>query len=117
MERLKNVQKSRKVIRRKYKRLAKKVIRKEGAKISEEDECDIWMLIDDVTPEIRTNYGKDSPQYVLWREQKKYNSLQNKCQMRWHPLVIRFALNLFYSSRVAYQNVTSSGFLALQNKH
>ena len=54
------------MIKRKYKRLAKKVIKKEGVKISEEDESDIKMLIDDVTPEIRTNYGKDSPQYVLW---------------------------------------------------
>ena len=116
VERLKNVQKSRKIIRRKYRRLAKKMIKKEGVKISEEDESDIRMLIDDVTPEIGTKYGKDSPQYVLWQEQKKYNSLQNKRQMRWHPLVIRFALNLFYSSRVAYRNVTSSGFLALPSE-
>ena len=78
VERLKNVQKSRKIIRRKYRRLAKKVIKKEGVKISEADESDIRMLIDDVTPEIRTNYGKDSPQYVLWQEQKKYVQLTSE---------------------------------------
>ena len=102
VDRLKNVQKSRKAIRAKYEQLAKKVIKEEGVKISEEDESDIRMLMDDVTPEIRTKYGKDSPQYVLWQEQEKYNSLKNKRQMRWHPFVIRFALSLFYSSRVAY---------------
>lgn len=116
MDRLKNVQKSRKAIRAKYRRLAKKMIKNEGVKISEEDESDIRMMMDDLTPEVRTKYGKDSPQHVLWQEQKKYNSLKNKRQMRWHPLVIRFALSLFYSSRVAYRTATSSGFLALPSE-
>ena len=116
MDRLKNVQKSRKAIRAKYGRLAKKMIKNEGVKISEEDESDIRMMMDDLTPEVRTKYGKDSPQHVLWQEQKKYNSLKNKRQMRWHPLVIRFALSLFYSSRVAYRTATSSGFLALPSE-
>lgn len=116
MDRLKNVQKSRKAIRAKYQRLAKKMIKEEGVKISEEDESDVRVLMDAATPEIRTKYGKDSPQNVLWEEQKKYNSLQNKRQMRWHPLVIRFALSLFYSSRVAYRTATSSGFLSLPSE-
>ena len=116
VDRLKNVQKSRKAIRAKYQRLAKKMIKEEGVKISEEDESDVRVLMDAATPEIRTKYGKDSPQNVLWEEQKKYNSLQNKRQMRWHPLVIRFALSLFYSSRVAYRTATSSGFLSLPSE-
>ena len=74
------------------------------------------MLMDDVASEIRTKYGTDSPQYVLWQEQNKYNSLKNKRQMRWHPFVIRFTLSLFYSSRVAYRTATSSGFLALPSE-
>ena len=36
--------------------------------------------------------------------------------MRWHPLVIRFALSLYYSSRVAYRTATSSGFLSLPSE-
>ena len=61
-------------------------------------------------------YDTDSPQYVLWQEQKKNKSLKNKHQMHWHPLVIRFALSLLYSSRVAYRTTTSSGFLALPSE-
>lgn len=41
VDRLKNVQKSRKAIRVKYQRLAKKMIKEEGVKISEEDESDV----------------------------------------------------------------------------
>ena len=36
--------------------------------------------------------------------------------MRWHPLVIRLDLSLFYSSRVAYRTATSFGFLALPSE-
>ena len=36
--------------------------------------------------------------------------------MRWHPLVVRFALSLYYSSRVAYRTATSSGFLVLPSE-
>ena len=112
VEQLKNVQKSRKSIRAKHKRLAKKVIKEERSK----EDGDARVLMDDVTSEIRMQYDTDSLQYVLWQEQKKYNLLKNKCQMRWHPLVIRFALSLFYSSRVAYRTATSSGFLALPSE-
>ena len=47
---------------------------------------------------------------------EKIYSLKNKRQMRWHPLVVRFALSLFYSSRVAYRTSTSSDFLALPSE-
>lgn len=36
--------------------------------------------------------------------------------MRWHPLVVRFALSLYYSSRVAYRTAASSGFLVLPSE-
>ena len=49
-------------------------------------------------------------------EQKKYNALKDKCQMRWHPLVIRFALSLKYASTAAFQQVTKLGFLALPSE-
>ena len=96
------------------------MIKKEGVKITEEDESDIQMSIDDVTPEIRTNYGKDSLQYILRQEQKKYNLLQNKCQMRWHPLVIRFALIKISSipPELLIGMLRALAFwLYLQNKH
>ena len=36
--------------------------------------------------------------------------------MRWHPLVIRFALNLKYLSSLAYTVVLKSGFLSLPSE-
>ena len=84
--------------------------------MSENDENDVQILIDEVEPDVRDTLGTDSPQYVLWQKQKKYNSFKKKCQMCWHPLIIQFALSLFYSSRVAYRTATSSRFLALPSE-
>ena len=113
IDRLKNVQKSRKAIRSRCAKLARELIKKDGVKVTDDDESDIQALIDKVAPDVEEKYGEDSPQSIFWHEQRKYNSLKNKRQMRWHPLVVRFAL---YSSRVAYRTATSSGFLVLPSE-
>ena len=44
-------------------------------------------------------------QQSLHSEVQKYNSLRDKRQMKWHPLVICIALNLKYMSTSAYRAV------------
>ena len=60
----------------------------------EEDNEDMYRLMNKLTPHVENEFNKDSPQYMLWKEQVKYNSLKTKKQMRWHPLIICFALSL-----------------------
>ena len=81
IERLRNVQKSRKAIRTRCTKLAKELIKKDGVKVTDDDESDIRVVIDDVTPKVLEKYGDDSPQSILWQEQRKYNSLKSKWQM------------------------------------
>lgn len=40
----------------------------------------------------------------------------SKEQMRWHPYMIRFALNLKYTSTAAYRAVQQSGVIALPSE-
>ena len=72
--------------------------------------------MDELTPVVDQEFDSNSPQHLLWQKQMKYNRLKRKQQMRWHPLIIRFALNLLYSPRAAYHAVTSSGFLSLPSE-
>ena len=119
VERLRNCQKEKRSLKSKciyHSAQIKKIIRKEGVKISEGDSDDLSKLIEVLSPKVENEFDKDSPQYMLWREQAKYNSLKTKQQMRWHPLIIRFALSLHYSSRAAYHMVTKSGFLSLPSE-
>ena len=80
--------------------------------MSKEENEDFSRLMDELTPVVEQDFDSDTPQRILWQEQIKYNQLKKKQQMRWHPLIIRFALNLLYSSRAAYRAVTSSGFIS-----
>ncbi len=45
-----------------------------------------------------------------------YNRLNDKRKMKWHPLVIRFALNLNYMSTSAYRAVRQSGIINLPSE-
>ncbi len=60
----------------------------------DDDTGDVLTITNDLDDTVRNVYPNDSPQMIFWEQQKSYNSLNNKRQMRWHPLVLRFSLNL-----------------------
>ena len=55
---------------------------------------------------LNKDFPENSFQHMFWEEQRKFNALKNKRQMRWHPLIIRYALALKYSSTSAYRLVS-----------
>ena len=86
-----------------------KLIERKAIHLESEDADDISHVMAEVDPTVRASFPEDSPQHIFWEQQLKYNSLKDKRQMRWHPLVIRFALNLRYLSGTAYQAVRQFG--------
>ena len=72
--------------------------------LREEDQSYVSAIISEVDGAVKENFVEDSPQRILWDEQK-YNSLRDKRQMRWHPLVVRFALNLMCRHQLTKQYV------------
>ena len=52
--------------------------------------------------------------HIFWEQQLQYNHLNSKRSMKWHPLMIRFALNLKYLSTSAYRAV--GGFISLPSE-
>ena len=43
-------------------------------------------------------FEEDTPQGLLWEEQKKMASLKCAKSMRWHPLMIRWCLSIYLKS-------------------
>ena len=78
-----------------------KEIDDKGVALTEKDSDDITALLSDVSPSIEKSFPKGSIQRIFWDQQAKYNSLKDRRQMQWHPLLIRFALNLKYASTSA----------------
>ena len=52
-------------------------------------------------------------QRVFWEEQIKYNKCKAKSSMRWHPLIIKWALLIKSKSSKAYQAMRDQGFIHL----
>ena len=82
----------------------------------EDDAADVTSIFYEVSPAVKEKFPEDSPQRLLWDQPRQYFQLSNKRQMRWHPLIIRFALNLKYLSTSAYRAVRQSGFLSLPSE-
>ena len=89
------------------------MIEEQSVPLQVEDEADMASIIAKVNPVAEENFPLNSPQIIFWDQQVKYNELKNKRQMRWHPLVLRFALNLKYMSTSAYKAMQQSGIIHL----
>ena len=112
--RLKNVQAAKRAAVRSASRLNGKLqamIEKEGIDLGEEDASDMEELMGEVDESVK---AKKHFRCIFWKQQQVYHSLDNKRRMRWHPLMIRFALNLKYLSNSAYRAV--GNFIALPSK-
>ena len=95
---------------------AQSLITKEGITLTEVESSDMNTLLTDISEKINGDFPKDSFQYFLWEEQRKYNHLKSKRQMKWHPPIIRFVLALKYASTSAYRVVSNSGFIKLPSE-
>ena len=90
-------------------------IKKNGLTLHPHDSEDIASLTYDISEVVTRSFHVGSVQRIFWEQQIKYNMV-SKEQMRWHPYMIRFALNLKYASTAAYRAVQRSGVIALPSE-
>lgn len=90
-----------------------KLIEEQAVHFQESDATDISRVVSDVSAVVEERFPPDTPQRIFWDQQMKYHRLKDKRQMRWHPLVVRFALNLKYLSSTAYRAVRESVIIQL----
>ncbi len=118
-QRLKNLHQSLRLAKQQIRRLEAKVkslIEKDGIALEENDADDISTVFSEVNSAVDKNFPPNTPQRIFWDQQMTYNRLKDKRQMKWHPLVIRFALNLKYMSTSAYRAVRQSGVINLPSE-
>jgi len=116
-ERMRNLEKAKRTERLRNTRLHKEIlneIENNGVVLNGLDEEDMQSVASDVSAQV-ASFPVDSPQRIFWEQQMQYNITQKK-QMKWHPFVIRFALNLKYASTSAYRAVRQSGVISLPSE-
>ena len=89
------------------------MIENEAITLQPNDAEDLAQIVEDVSPTVAEKFPENSPQRVFLDQQRAYNRLRDKRQMRWHPLVLWFALNLKYMSSSAYQ---AGGIISLPSE-
>ena len=104
---MRNLQKAKRSISQEIRRLREKLqslIEQEGIDLVDEDASTLEEVFEDADKEI-TQLPAEYFQRLFWEQQRQYKQLKNKRSIRWHPLMIRFALNLKYLSSAAYRAV------------
>ena len=67
--------------------------------------------------EIRDAYPEGSFRRLFWDEQLRAATVKNARQIRWHPMMIRWCLNLKLLSSSAYHAMRTSGIMQLPSEH
>jgi hypothetical protein len=89
---------------------------KDGIIVPEDLDKDLKDIMAENTDEIMAKYGADSFEYIFWDQQKQAASQKRRCQIRWHPMMIRWCLHLKFISSSAYDALRSSGIVILPSE-
>ena len=100
-------------------RLQEKVatlIESRGEPVDDDLHTDLCSIMQENNDKICADFPEGSFQWLLWNEQKKAASVKNGTGMRWHPLMIKWCVNLKLISSSAYNALRTSGFLKLPSE-
>ena len=117
-QRNQNLQEENVKLRRQVKSLKDKLTRSyriNGVCLQGDLQDDIINLVQKYSS-INTEDGEnddESFKSIFWKQQINNLSLKNKRQIRWHPLIIRWALYLHHSPRKSYEMLRNSGVITL----
>ena len=100
------------------KRLEDKVCKltAQGDEVDTDLEQDLFCIMNENTDDIRKRYAKGTFARLLWDEQVKAATAKTPRQIRWHPMLIKWCLNLKLLSNSAYNALRTTGFLTLPSE-
>ena len=88
-------------------------IQASGIRINSKAHDELSDLMQKYGKSVTEEYGEDSFQSIFWMQQMKALTAKSKTQIRWHPVIIRWALYLHYKSSGAYETLRKSGVISL----
>lgn len=88
-------------------------IQASGIRINSKAYDELSDLMQKYGKSVTEEFGEDSFQSIFWMQQMKVLTAKSKTQIRWHPLIIRWALYLHYKSSGAYETLRKSSVISL----
>ena len=87
-----------------------------GIVVNKEMDADLKAIMNLETEKVYSTFPEDSFQHLFWKQQVMAHSATGPQQRRWHPLLIKWCLNLRMMSSAAYHNLRTSGMLQLPSE-
>lgn len=89
---------------------------KDSISVDDDLNSDLANIMDEQTEKVRQECPEDTFRRIFWEEQVAALAKKDKRQIRWHPLMIRWCLNLKLLSSAAYHCVRTSGMVTLPSE-
>ena len=83
--------------------------------VEEELDAELALIMEQESEKVCSTFAEGSFQHLIWKQQMEACLATNPQQRRWHPLLIKWCLNLQISS-AAYHNLCTSGMLLLPSE-
>ena len=93
-----------------------RITREEGEHLDELFQNDLISIMNDNNDKIKMAYPEGSFARLFWEEQLKASLKDDMRQVRWHPCMIKWCLNLKLLSTSAYHALRTSGFVTLPSE-
>ena len=87
-----------------------------GVEVDENLHTDLVSIMKNNYSSVETQFPVGTFRHLFWTEQMKCAMVKNARQMRWHPTMIKWCLNLKLLSSAAYHSLRSSGFVKLPSE-
>ena len=84
--------------------------------VDEELDSDIRQMVEEHEDDAKAAFPERSFQCLFWEEQKRALGLKDKRSMKWHPLFIRWCMDLRHVSGKAYELLHQSGCITLPSQ-
>ena len=88
----------------------------EGESLDTSLHGDILSIMTEKNEDVMKTFHQGSFRRLFWEEQLKAASQKDPRQMRWHPLIIRWCLNLKLMSSSSYHAFRTAGFIKLPSE-
>lgn len=94
----------------------KDAVEVQGHIVDEDTHSDLTSMIEKYNPDVTSRHPPSSFARIFWEQQLKAARQKDSRGMRWHPVLIKWAIYLRYCSSKAYDTLRSSGVLALPSQ-
>ena len=101
---------------RRLRSTVRSLLENQGVTLEDNLSHDVDCVMKSSQEEIEKLYPEGSFRRLFWDEQLKAQSVKGKQGRRWHPLILRWALNLKMRSSGAYHDMQSAGFITLPSE-